>query len=122
MCYFIGSASPQTVRKLLSLSEQCKTRPHQSRHTLSSSVGPHGRVPNVIKPPALLASAHERSYSDTSAPHPDFHSTALMTAVDLNAESSSVTSLSNLPLRKNLSGGMIRSFDLSNEECKYQMC
>ncbi|XP_065216720.1 rap guanine nucleotide exchange factor 6-like isoform X2 [Planococcus citri] len=100
-----GSASPQTVRKLLSLSEQCKTRPHQSRHAISSAIGPLGRVPNVIKPAAaLISSTHERSYSDTSVPHQDFHPSALMSAVDLNAESSSVTSLSNLPLRKNLTG------------------
>lgn len=98
-----GSASPQTVRKLMALSEQTKTRPHHSRHGLSSSVGPYGRISNVnIRPPALLASSHERSYSDTTGSHQDFHSSALMSAVDLSAESSSVTSLSNLLLRKNI--------------------
>lgn len=30
ICY-VGSASPQAVRKLLALSEQTKTRPHQPR-------------------------------------------------------------------------------------------
>lgn len=37
--------------------------------------------------------AHERSHSDTPTPLP---------SVDLSMESSSVTSLSNLPLRKNV--------------------
>lgn len=39
---------------------------------------------------------HERSHSDTPTPLP---------SVDLSVESSSVTSLSNLPLRKNITSG-----------------
>lgn len=39
---------------------------------------------------------HERSHSDTPTPLP---------SVDLSVESSSVTSLSNLPLRKNIASG-----------------
>lgn len=39
---------------------------------------------------------HERSHSDTPTPLP---------SVALSAESSSVTSLSNLPLRKTLTSG-----------------
>ncbi|XP_065348320.1 rap guanine nucleotide exchange factor 2 isoform X2 [Cloeon dipterum] len=65
-----GAASPQAVRKMLALSDSSKTRPHQ---------------PPRLQPPSPTGSrksGHERSHSDTPA------------AVDLNAESSSVTSLS----------------------------
>lgn len=41
---------------------------------------------------------HERSHSDTPTPLP---------SVALSAESSSVTSLSNLPLRKTVTSGML---------------
>lgn len=46
---------------------------------------------------------HERSHSDTPTPLP---------SVDLSAESSSVTSLSNMPLRKTVTSGKI-----SNSDC-----
>lgn len=44
---------------------------------------------------------HERSHSDTPTPLP---------SVDLSVESSSVTSLSNLPLRKNIASGEFSNF------------
>nr|XP_018902577.1 PREDICTED: rap guanine nucleotide exchange factor 2 isoform X3 [Bemisia tabaci] len=97
-----GSASPQAVRKLLSLSETGKTRPHQPRHPPPSpSPGAPRRITGVG------VNTHERSHSDTSGgvlPH--FHPPPLLSSVDLNAESSSVTSLSNLPLRKTLTSGI----------------
>lgn len=52
----------------------------------NSSIGSGGRA------------VHERSHSDTPTPLP---------SVDLSVESSSVTSLSNLPLRKNIASGKI---------------
>ncbi|RZC37158.1 rap guanine nucleotide exchange factor 2, partial [Asbolus verrucosus] len=101
-----GSASPQAVRKLLSLSEPNKTRPHQPRQLpISASQA----SPAVRRAPSATGSyssygshsssssgaggraMHERSHSDTPTPLP---------SVALSAESSSVTSLSNLPLRK----------------------
>nr|CAI5855943.1 unnamed protein product [Callosobruchus analis] len=103
-----GSASPQAVRKLLALSEPTKTRPHQPRapgHVISASQP----SPVVRRAPSATGSyssygshsssssgaggraMHERSHSDTPTPLP---------SVALSAESSSVTSLSNLPLRK----------------------
>ncbi|VEN33718.1 unnamed protein product [Callosobruchus maculatus] len=103
-----GSASPQAVRKLLALSEPTKTRPHQPRapgHVINASQP----SPVVRRAPSATGSyssygshsssssgaggraMHERSHSDTPTPLP---------SVALSAESSSVTSLSNLPLRK----------------------
>ena len=123
-----GAASPQAVRKMLALSEPNKTRPHQPRHppqpplpipglahlphhhsSLSPSPSPssHRRVCSsaVIAgvttrdhPGAGGRALHERSHSDTP--------TLPLPSVDLSAESSSVTSLSNLPLRKTLTSGM----------------
>jgi len=122
-----GAASPQAVRKMLALSEPNKTRPHQPRHppqpplpipglahlphhhsSLSPSPSPssHRRVcssaviPGVTTrdhPGAGGRALHERSHSDTP--------TLPLPSVDLSAESSSVTSLSNLPLRKTLTSG-----------------
>ncbi|XP_014252109.1 rap guanine nucleotide exchange factor 2 isoform X4 [Cimex lectularius] len=94
-----GSASPQAVRKLLSLAEQSKTRPRQSPGAVRRGGGPQPR-----------GASHERSHSDTP-PLPAYHHTALLSSVDLNAESSSVTSLSNLPLRKTLTSGSVTSSD-----------
>lgn len=88
--FHAGSASPQNVRKLMSLSEQSKIRPR-------SRPAPAG----LMRPPAPLNPSHERSYSDTTGSHADFYSPALL-SVDLSAESSSVTSLSKLPSRKNI--------------------
>lgn len=48
---------------------------------------------------------HERSHSDTPTPLP---------SVDLSVESSSVTSLSNLPLRKNIASGELSIILFSN--------
>lgn len=99
-----GTASPQAVRKLLALSEPAKTRPHQPR---APPPGPSpcshrrdGPGPGACCP----RSAHERSHSDTPTPLP----------VDLSAESSSVTSLVNLPLRKT---GSATSSDSGHGSC-----
>lgn len=100
-----GTASPQAVRKLLALSEPAKTRPHQPRPPPS---GPSpctqrrdgGPMPGICCP----RTAHERSHSDTPTPLP----------VDLSAESSSVTSLVNLPLRKT---GSATSSDSGHGSC-----
>nr|CAH7749628.1 unnamed protein product [Callosobruchus chinensis] len=114
-----GSASPQAVRKLLALSEPTKTRPHQPRapgHVISASQP----SPVVRRAPSATGSyssygshsssssgaggraMHERSHSDTPTPLP---------SVALSAESSSVTSLSNLPLRKTVTSGSVTSSD-----------
>ncbi|XP_055385503.1 uncharacterized protein LOC129614698 isoform X3 [Condylostylus longicornis] len=159
-----GTASPQAVKKILSLSESTKTRPHQPRHpsiqlplvnvgnlhhpfshtsiSPSPSPGSHrrmgscsstrniflnkgttgsGNVTNngnnsigIVSPAGtVLVSAargiHERSHSDTPTPLP---------SVDLSAESSSVTSLSNLPLRKNITlAGSVTSNDSGHGSC-----
>ncbi|XP_031621051.1 rap guanine nucleotide exchange factor 2 isoform X3 [Contarinia nasturtii] len=168
-----GAASPQAVKKLLSLSEQTKTRPHQPRHfnnlmthvgtgnttntfgmcantttsiglvaadttlrqssglpslyyhhnsglpTLSSSPSPTPS-PNALRTQSSVPySAHNYGFGNqttnvcanntgiaclpTRAVHERSHSdgtTAPLPSVDLSMESSSVTSLSNLPLRK----------------------
>lgn len=125
-----GTASPQAVRKMLALSEPGKTRPHQPRHPGAHGAGlgglsglgglgghagpmaiPSGFSPGALRRGTELAgslagslagmvarASHERSHSDTPA-------------VRLSAESSSVTSLSNLPLRKTLTSGSVTSSD-----------
>ncbi|CAH0545985.1 unnamed protein product [Brassicogethes aeneus] len=115
-----GSASPQAVRKLLALSEPSKARPHQPRAPPSGLATIPGSQPspNVRRAPSATGSyssygsghssgssgrpVHERSHSDTPTPLP---------SVALSAESSSVTSLSNLPLRKTLTSGSVTSSD-----------
>ncbi|XP_022902879.1 rap guanine nucleotide exchange factor 6 isoform X4 [Onthophagus taurus] len=119
-----GSASPQAVRKLLALSEHTKTRPHQSRQPPPSLIL-NPVSPSIRRAPSATGSyssygshsssvcsgngggngtraMHERSHSDTPTPLP---------SVALSAESSSVTSLSNLPLRKTLTSGSVASSD-----------
>uniref|UniRef100_A0A8D8PXE9 Rap guanine nucleotide exchange factor 6 n=1 Tax=Cacopsylla melanoneura TaxID=428564 RepID=A0A8D8PXE9_9HEMI len=98
-----GSASPTGVRKLLALSEPGKTRLHQPRHQTSPSPGALRRPP----PPTRLPPSHERCHSDQGG----LGVTPLLSSVDLNAESSSVTSLSNLPLRKTVTSGSVTSTD-----------
>lgn len=113
-----GSASPQAVRKLLALSEPTKTRPHQPRvpsHGLSQASPAVRRAPSATGSYSSYGShsstsssgaggraMHERSHSDTPTPLP---------SVALSAESSSVTSLSNLPLRKTVTSGSVSSSD-----------
>ncbi|XP_046602543.1 rap guanine nucleotide exchange factor 2 isoform X3 [Neodiprion lecontei] len=109
-----GAASPQAQRKILALSDPHKTRPHQPKHCpaplpipglalhaggLEPSPGAPRRVGSATRVPM-----HERSHSDTPS--------GLPPPVDLSAESSSVTSLSNLqPLRKTLTSGSVTSSD-----------
>lgn len=64
---------------------------------MAPSPGPPSRR-NVHQPPSVPATSHERSHSDTTPLNPP--PPLLLSSVDLNAESSSVTSLSNLSLRK----------------------
>lgn len=100
---FLGSASPQAVRKLLSLAEQSKTRPHTRQSPGAIRRG--GSASGASGGGGSGGGHHERSHSDTP-PLPAYHHSALLTSVDLNAESSSVTSLSNMPLRKTLTSGI----------------
>jgi hypothetical protein len=118
-----GAASPQSVRKMLALSEPSKTRPYQPPRPLlatggtpslasalpmpgplqplgspSPSPGLHRRVQ---APLANARTTHERSHSDTAS-----------LPVDLSAESSSVSSLTNLPLRKSHMSGRQRTNQL----------
>ena len=137
--YFVGAASPQSVRKMLALSEPSKTRPYQApsrphmtqcnvsmalplpgsgllqQHSPSPSPGLNRRTnPSsntlggggggggvCVQPaPAVRTATHERSHSDAAMP------------VDLNAESSSVTSLANLAaMRKSHMSGSATSSD-----------
>uniref|UniRef100_A0AAG5DAM4 Rap guanine nucleotide exchange factor 2 n=1 Tax=Anopheles atroparvus TaxID=41427 RepID=A0AAG5DAM4_ANOAO len=60
-----GAASPQAVKKLLSLSEQTKTRPHQPRHP---SVG-------SVLPPPLNNMHHHHHHHSHHAGLPGHHST-----------------------------------------------
>uniref|UniRef100_T1J310 Rap guanine nucleotide exchange factor 2 n=1 Tax=Strigamia maritima TaxID=126957 RepID=T1J310_STRMM len=84
-----GAESPQAVRKLLALSEQTKIRPHQpnrNHHSLSPTPSPNSNRRRTER------QGHGRSHSDTPAP--------TLLPVDLSEESSSVTSLNHLPIRK----------------------
>ncbi|XP_055689936.1 rap guanine nucleotide exchange factor 2 isoform X2 [Lutzomyia longipalpis] len=136
-----GAASPQAVKKILALSEQSKTRPHHPKHpgivlpglghytsTLQqSSISPspspntHRRINPSSSAGSVSYSAHsfpsghvggraihERSHSDTPTPVP---------SVDLSAESSSVTSLSNMPLRKTITSSSLTSSDSGHGSC-----
>ncbi|XP_057337134.1 rap guanine nucleotide exchange factor 6-like isoform X6 [Microplitis mediator] len=102
-----GAASPQAVRKMLALSDPHKTRPYQPKHCPvlpvpglalhSSGLEPSPGAPRRVGSGSRMP-MHERSHSDTPS--------GLPAPVDLSAESSSVTSLSNLqPLRKTLTSG-----------------
>ncbi|KAJ8934803.1 hypothetical protein NQ318_015234 [Aromia moschata] len=113
----VMSGNPQlnlAVRKLLALSEPTKTRPHQPRPPPTHGITTNQASPAVRRAPSATGSyssygshsssssgaggraMHERSHSDTPTPLP---------SVALSAESSSVTSLSNLPLRKTVTSG-----------------
>lgn len=107
-----GAASPQAVRKILALSEPAKTRPHQPRAPPPPGPSPcaHRRVGSTSSSGSSCyhhggRAVHERSHSDTPTPLP---------SVDLSAESSSVTSLVNLPLRKT---GSVTSSDSGHSSC-----
>lgn len=105
-----GAASPQAVRKMLALSDPHKTRPYQPKHCPpplpvpglalhSSGLEPSPGAPRRVGSGSRVP-MHERSHSDTPS--------SLPPPVDLSAESSSVTSLSNLqPLRKTLTSGKL---------------
>lgn len=114
----LGSASPQAVRKLLSLSEPSKTRLHQPRYHMAPSPGPPTRR-NVHQPPNVPATSHERSQSDTTPLNPP--PPLLLSSVDLNAESSSVTSLSNLSLRKTVTSSkfLLMNYTIVSVQCVY---
>lgn len=103
---------------MLALSEP-KTRPHQPRHpsqqpaipvlSPSPSPGSHRRVGSAAAAAVAVATRdhrtlHERSHSDTP--------TLPLPFVDLSAEDSSVTSLSNLPLRKTLTSGKFHNITI----------
>lgn len=106
-----GAASPQAVRKLLALSEPAKTRPHQPRAPPAAGACAPGRAGAAACCAAAAGrAAHERSHSDTPTPLP---------SVDLSAESSSVTSLVNLPLRKT---GSATSSDSGHGGCAGAGC
>lgn len=71
------------------------TLTHSLQHIGSMTYSTHGYSQSGGR------AVHERSHSDTPTPLP---------SVDLSVESSSVTSLSNLPLRKNITSGKIFKF------------
>ncbi|XP_031783844.1 rap guanine nucleotide exchange factor 6 isoform X4 [Nasonia vitripennis] len=110
-----GAASPQAVRKMLALSDPHKTRPYQPKHCAaplpvpglalhSSALEQSPGAPRRVGSGSNRVPMHERSHSDTPS--------GLPPPVDLSAESSSVTSLSNLqPLRKTLTSGSVTSSD-----------
>lgn len=98
---------------MLALSDPHKTRPYQPKHCPpplpvpglalhSSGLEPSPGAPRRVGSGSRVP-MHERSHSDTPA--------SLPPPVDLSAESSSVTSLSNLqPLRKTLTSGEYNFF------------
>ena len=121
-----GAASPQSARKMFALSEPSKTRPYQApsrppigpcslsmalplpgsgmlqqHHSPSPSPGLMRRTAASNQPIIpIRPGTHERSHSDAALP------------VDLNAESSSVTSLANLAaMRKSHMSGSATSSD-----------
>ncbi|XP_076368750.1 rap guanine nucleotide exchange factor 2-like isoform X3 [Tachypleus tridentatus] len=99
-----GTDSPQAVKKMLALSDHSKLRPHHpARHSHSSSPLPS---PGTSRRHQDVGNGHGRSRSDT-------HSSVL--PVDLSAESSSVTTLNHLPLRKSQTSGSVTSTDSVNE-------
>lgn len=91
------SPSPSSHRRMGSSSSAGSvTFSTTSSHTSSIGGGStiaDSSIPNFSH---AVRTVHERSHSDTPTPLP---------SVDLSAESSSVTSLSNLPLRKNITSG-----------------
>lgn len=99
---------------MLALSDPHKTRPYQPKHCPpalpvpglalhSSGLEPSPGAPRRVGSGSRVP-MHERSHSDTPS--------SLPPPVDLSAESSSVTSLSNLqPLRKTLTSGKLINLD-----------
>lgn len=93
------SPSPSSHRRMGSSSSAgsvtfSTTSSHTSGGGGSSTIGGLGHDTQNLN--NFSRAVHERSHSDTPTPLP---------SVDLSAESSSVTSLSNLPLRKNITSG-----------------
>lgn len=128
-----GAASPQSVRKMLALSEPSKTRPYQAptrpplgscnlsmalpmpgsgllqQHSPSPSPGLNRRTGGgppgaLIHPPVAAARASGHSHERS---HSD--ASALPAGVDLSAESSSVTSLASLAAMRQKSGSATSS-------------
>lgn len=68
-----GAASPQAVKKLLSLSEQTKTRPHQPKHPgiplplVAHSYGLQHSLHHTSISPSPSPGAHRRMGSSSSA-------------------------------------------------------
>ncbi|KAG8191865.1 hypothetical protein JTE90_019800 [Oedothorax gibbosus] len=100
-----GADSPHAVRKLLSLSDQNKVRPHQPPRGHHHSPSPSPSAPRRNQ----RGQGHGRSHSDTVS-----NTCPTVMPVDLSAESSSVTALSNLPLRKSHTSGSFTSSDSSS--------
>ncbi|XP_048525291.1 rap guanine nucleotide exchange factor 6 isoform X5 [Dendroctonus ponderosae] len=90
-----ASPAPSTTSSTSSASDERKPT---AKFGSYSSYGSHSSSSSGTGGRAM----HERSHSDTPTPLP---------SVALSAESSSVTSLSNLPLRKTLTSGSVTSSD-----------
>nr|XP_023024044.1 rap guanine nucleotide exchange factor 2 isoform X4 [Leptinotarsa decemlineata]XP_023024046.1 rap guanine nucleotide exchange factor 2 isoform X5 [Leptinotarsa decemlineata] len=90
-----SSPAPSTTSSTSSASDERKPIPKFGSY---SSYGSHSSSSSGAGGRAM----HERSHSDTPTPLP---------SVALSAESSSVTSLSNLPLRKTVTSGSVTSSD-----------
>lgn len=96
-----GADSPQAVRKLLSLSDPNKVRPHQPL-----------RPPNSVSPAPSPCSVRRSQDGVRNHQNPSADGTSVASVpVDLSAESSSVTSLSSVPIRKSQTSGSVTSTD-----------
>ncbi|XP_037928446.1 rap guanine nucleotide exchange factor 2 isoform X2 [Teleopsis dalmanni] len=111
-CPKFGTASPQAVNKILSLSESTKIRPHQpfTRHSgmpglplLSNSHHTHTH--------AFPTSAGVTLSSTATTPSPCTHRRLASGSNSIPIESSSVTTFRDLPLRKSVTSGSISSSD-----------
>ncbi|XP_036321558.1 rap guanine nucleotide exchange factor 2 isoform X2 [Rhagoletis pomonella] len=115
-----GIASPQAVKKILALSDPTKVRPHQPFTQRHSGMPPPPPPLLVNTPHHMLAHAFTSTAAGmpltatagvSTTPSPCSHRRLASGSNSMPAESSSVTTFRDLPLRKSVTSGSVSSSD-----------